>query len=140
MDKGRGVLLGAYDKEGRFIGGNVYLICGDTLYYKFNTSSVEGLKLRPNNVLFWEGIKFGKKRNLKYIDLGSSGCEQHGLILFKNHTGAKMQDIIHLGYAPPNYKFSQKKILKLMTRLFTLPWMPEFMVKWGSNIIYHYLA
>ena len=136
----KGVLLGAYDPEGNFIGGNIYLICGDTLYYKFNTSSMQSLKYRPNNFLFWEGIKFAKERNLNYIDLGSSGCEQKGLILFKDHTGAKSQDITHLGFAPPGYRFSQKRILKWMTRFFTHPWMPAFVVRMGSNFIYPYLA
>ncbi len=140
MEKDRGVLLGAFDSRGNFIGGNVYLICGDTLYYKFNTSSVTSLKLRPNNRLFWEGIKFAKERDLGYIDLGSSGIEQHGLIAFKNHTGAAMMDITHLGYAPPGYKFSQKRILRVMTSFFTQDWVPPGMVRFGSNIIYPYLA
>ena len=83
IDKDQGVLLSAYDAGGRFIGGNVYLICGNTLYYKFNTSDIRELKLRPNNLLFWEGIKFAKERNLDYLDLGSSGYHQEGLILFK---------------------------------------------------------
>jgi len=140
MEKGNGVLLGAYDKDERFIAGNIYLICGDTLYYKFNTSSLQALKMRPNNLLFWEGIKFGKERNLKFIDLGSSGYDQHGLILFKNHTGAKMQEITHFGFAPKDYKYSQKTILKLITKTFTLPWMPNSMVRFGSSLIYPYLA
>ena len=128
------------DVKGNFIGANVYLICNDTLYYKFNTSALEAVKLRPNNLLFWEGIKFAKDRGLKFIDLGSSGFEQSGLILFKNHTGATMSDITHLGYAPTNYKFSQKRILKFMTKFFTSPRMPDVLVKLGSNIIYPYLA
>ncbi len=141
ISKDKGVLFGAYDPQGRFIGGNIYLICGDTLYYKFNTSRLDAVKeFRPNNLLFWEGIKFAKERNLNYIDLGSSGYDQKGLILFKDHTGAQSFDITHLGFAPPNYKFSQKRILKLMTRLFTYPWVPDCLTEWGSRMIYPYLA
>jgi len=140
IDKDQGALIGVYSPDGKFIGANMYLICGNKLYYKFNTSSRDSLKFRPNNVLFWEGIKFAKERNLEYIDLGSSGCHQSGLILFKNHTGAVMSDITHLGYAPEGYKFSEKKILKFMTKVCTLPWMPDIITKLLSNIIYHYLA
>jgi lipid II:glycine glycyltransferase (peptidoglycan interpeptide bridge formation enzyme) len=122
------------------IAANMYLICANTLYYKINTSSLEALHFRPNNLMFWEGIKFAKERGLEYVDLGSSGCEQEGLILFKNHTGAKIYDITHLGYAPPNYKFSQKRILRIMTKSFTLPFVPDFMIKMGSHWIYPYLA
>ena len=140
MEKGKGVLLGAFDRDNRFIGGTVYLICGNTLYYKFNTSALGSLKARPNNILVWEGIKVAKERNLEFIDMGSSGCEQEGLIMFKNHAGAECQDITHLGFHPPGYQFSQKRILRVMTRFFTLPWMPSFMLRWGSSIIYPYLA
>jgi hypothetical protein len=140
IDNKKGVLLGAYDKAGRFIGGNIYLICGDTLYYKFNTSDQKALGLRPNNILFWEGVKYAKGMGLKYIDLGSSGFHQKGLISYKDHTGAKSFDIIHLGYHPEGYKFSQKRILKAITKVFTLPFMPKCIVKLGSRIIYPFLA
>ena len=140
MAKDKGVLLGAYDPDGTFIGGNMYLICGDTLYYKFNTSSLSALQFRPNNLLFWEGIQYARKRDLKYIDLGSSGLHQTGLIRYKEHMGAESMDIVHMGFHPEGYKFSQKRILKLMTKTFTVPWMPDFMVKVGSHIIYPFLA
>lgn len=140
MEKDRGVLLGAFDPSGQFIAGNIYLICGDTFYYKFNTSDPNYLKFRSNNLLFWEGIRFAKERNLNYVDLGSSGETQKGLILFKNHAGAQQFDITHLGFSPPNYRFSQKRILKTSTTIFTSPWMPNFMVKWGSSLIYPFLA
>ncbi|MCC6758179.1 MAG: GNAT family N-acetyltransferase [Candidatus Omnitrophica bacterium] len=138
--KGNGVLLGAYSPDGEFIGGNIYLVCGNTFYYKFNTSSLSNLKYRPNNLLFWEGIKYAKALRCHWLDLGSSGAEQKGLILFKEHTGAQAMEITHLGFEPPGYKFSQKRILKVMTKTFTLPFVPNEMVRWGSSIIYPYLA
>ena len=136
----KGVLLGAFDKEGRFIGANMYLICANTLYYKFNTSRQEALKLRPNNILFWAGVKYAKEQGLDFVDLGSSGLHQKGLILYKDHTGAEQKDIIHLGFAPEGYRFSEKRILKLFTKICTLPGMPDAVVRWGSEIIYPYLA
>lgn len=140
MEQGNGFLLGAYSPEGEFIGGNIYLVCGDTLYYKFNTSSQKALDLRPNNALFWEGIQLAKRKGLSFIDLGSSGHDQTGLIRFKEHVGGQGTEIVHLGFHPDGYKFSQKRILKVVTRVFTFPWMPNAMVKFGSKIIYHYLS
>lgn len=140
MDKGNGILLGAFDPRGEFIGGNIYLVCGNTLYYKFNTSSLTALKYRPNNILFWEGMKYAKSRNLEFLDLGSSGLEQTGLIRFKEHAGGQPMEITHWNYNPPGYKFSHKRILRLMTTVFTQPWMPNALVKVGSHIIYPFLA
>lgn len=140
IEKDNGFLLCAYDREGNFIAATIYLICGDTLYYKSNTSDVRALKLRPNNLMFWEGVKKAKERQLEFVDLGSSGYDQEGLVLFKNHTGAKAMEIHHLGFAPVGYKFSEKRILKMYTRLFTMPWVPDRVVEWGSDFIYPFLA
>ncbi len=142
MTKGNGVLLGAYDQSGRFIAANVYLICGNTLYYKFATSLLGKLDYRPNNLLIWHGIQFAKARGLEYIDLGSSGWNQDGLVFFKDHICATVKkiEITHLGFAPANYKYSRKIILGLWTRLCTLAWMPDGVTRFGSNVIYPYLA
>ncbi|MFP4473171.1 MAG: GNAT family N-acetyltransferase [Candidatus Omnitrophota bacterium] len=140
MTEQKGFLLGAFDPDGEFIGANIYLVCGDTLYYKFNTSRMEGLRFRPNNFLFWEGVKLAKELGLNAIDLGSSGLNQSGLIRFKEHAGAHRQPIVHLGYHPPGYKFSQKRILRWYTGIMTRNWMPDTAVRWGSRVIYPYLA
>ncbi len=140
VETGRGVLLGAYDPRGRLVGANFYLVCGRTLYYKFNTSAIEALDLRPNNIMFWEGVLWARSRGIETIDLGSSGPHQRGLILFKDHTGARRGRITHLGYHPPDYVFSRKRILKLWTRLGTHPRVPDRWTAWAGERIYPYLA
>jgi len=139
---GKGVLLGAYDRFGDMIGASMFLVCADTLYYKFSTSRMDAIHLNPNKLLIWEGICYAKKKDLNYVDLGSSGWDQEGLIWFKNHICklTKQYEITHLGFSPPTYKFSQKRVLKLYTKLFTQSWMPDRMVEFGSNFIYPFLA
>ncbi len=140
MAQNKGVLLGAFDEAGRMIAANIYLQCGRTFYYKFSTSRLKSIHLRPNNLLFWEGIKLAKERGMDFMDLGSSGLEQEGLISFKSHAGAQKQYITHMGFSPENYKYSQKRILKIFTKTCNLPWMPTWVSKVGSDIIYPYLA
>ena len=142
MKRDQGVLLGAFDKNNNFVAAHIFLVCGTTLFYKFSASRTDALHLKPNNLLMWEGIKYAKEKNLESIDLGSSGSEQEGLIWFKRHicTPSVESDIYHLGFAPPGYKFSQKRILKAYTKLFTFPLMPDALVRWGSNFIYPFLA
>jgi len=136
----RGVLLGAFTPQGQFIGGNIYLSCAQTLYYKFNTSRIESLHWRPNNILFWAGIRYAKEKGLANIDLGSSGMNQAGLIRFKDHVGAQKSAITHLGYAPRHYHFSRKRILTFLTKTLTAPYVPDAVLRWGSDLIYHHLA
>jgi lipid II:glycine glycyltransferase (peptidoglycan interpeptide bridge formation enzyme) len=122
------------------VGATLYLICGDTLYYKINTSSRDSLEYRSNNLLLWEGIRMAKERGLKFVDMGSSGLHQDGLVAFKDATNAHRLEIIHIGYHPEGYVFSQKRILKVYTKLFNYPWMPDAVTCWGSQFIYHFLA
>lgn len=140
IDSGNGFLLCSFDPAGRMVGGNIFLVHNKTLYYKVNTSSAPALELRSNNVLMWEGIKRAKQRGLTALDLGSSGREQDGLVHFKDGTGAVRSEIIHLGYHPPGYVFSRKRILKAYTRLMTQSWVPDAVTRAGSHLIYPFLA
>ena len=140
MAKDKGFILGAFAPDGRLIGGTMYLVCGETLYYKINTSTLDALEYRSNNLLLWEGIRMARERGLKFVDLGSSGLKQDGLVAFKDSTGAKRMEIIHIGYHPKGYVFSQKRILKAYTKLFNASLVPDQMTSWGSSLIYHFLA
>ncbi len=140
MATDNGFLLGAFLPNGKMVGSTLYLISGDTLYYKINTSSRDALEYRSNNLLLWEGIRIAKERGLKHVDLGSSGLNQDGLVAFKDATNAKRMDIVHIGYHPEGYVFSHKRILKAYTWLFNRPWMPDAVTCWGSHLIYHFLA
>jgi hypothetical protein len=52
----------------------------------------------------------------------------------------RQNTIHHIGYAPENYRFSRKKILKVFTKVCTSPLMPNVVARLGSNIIYPFLA
>lgn len=138
--KDQGFVLGAFDPAGKMVGGTLFLICGNTLFYKINTSSQAALEYRSNNCLLWEGIRLAKERGLEFVDLGSSGLNQSGLVAFKDATGGKRMEIVHIGYHPEGYVFSQKRILKVYTKLFAAPWMPDGITNLGSSLIYKYLA
>lgn len=140
IGRGNGFLLGAFAPDGRMVGGTLFLVCGNTLYYKINTSSQDALEYRANNCLLWEGIRLAKERGLLYVDLGSSGLNQEGLVAFKDATGARRMDIVHIGYHPEGYVFSRKRILKWYTRFFAATWMPDPVTNLGSALIYKFLA
>jgi lipid II:glycine glycyltransferase (peptidoglycan interpeptide bridge formation enzyme) len=140
MAHDKGFILGAFAPDGRLIGGTMYLVCGEILYYKINTSTLDSLEYRSNNLLLWEGIRMARERGLKFVDLGSSGLKQDGLVAFKDSTGAKRMEIVHIGYHPQGYVFSQKRILKVYTKFFNAPSVPDRVTCWGSSLIYHFLA
>ncbi len=138
--KGQGFLLGAFLPDGKMIGATLYLVCGNTLYYKVNTSALNSLEYRTNNILLWEGIRRAKEMGLHFLDMGSSGLHQDGLVRFKDATGARRMEIVHVGYHPNGYRFSQKRILKIYTKLFNKSWVPDQLTSMGSRFIYPFLA
>jgi lipid II:glycine glycyltransferase (peptidoglycan interpeptide bridge formation enzyme) len=47
----------------------IVFILGDTLYYPYGASSSKHKEVMASNLMMWETIKFGKKLNLKYLDM-----------------------------------------------------------------------
>ncbi len=60
------------EMDGAAVAGILFLEWGDTLYYKFNASI--DTHFRPNDLLLWEGIRFGRGRGLAEPRLRPVGC------------------------------------------------------------------
>jgi len=74
-------------RENEAIAGMLLIKHKLTLYDPFVSSLREYNDLRPNNLLYWEAIKFGVSNNLSYFDLGRSTIGT-GLFNFKSQWGA----------------------------------------------------
>jgi hypothetical protein len=88
IDQQHGFLLMARH-EGRLVGGAVFLHAGDTLTYKFGASDARWFKLRPNDLIFYEGIRWGCENGYRWLDLGRTDCGNTGLREFKTRWGAQ---------------------------------------------------
>ncbi len=80
------VLLATKDNE--YIAGMVYLGWGRTLIAKYAASREDRFNLRPNNLLFWEGIRWGCENGFTVFDMGRTEMENTGLRNFKSRWGA----------------------------------------------------
>ncbi len=74
--------------EGEYIAGMVYLAWGRTLIAKYAASREDHFNLRPNNLLFWEGIVWGCNHGYQVFDMGRTEVENTGLRTFKCRWGA----------------------------------------------------
>jgi len=75
-------------KENETIAGMVYLGWGRTLIAKYAASREDRFNLRPNNLLFWEGIRWGCQNGFAVFDMGRTEVENTGLRNFKSRWGA----------------------------------------------------
>ena len=75
-------------KDDEIIAGMVYLGWGNTLVAKYAASREDHFNLRPNNLLFWEGICWGCRNGFTRFDMGRTEVENTGLRTFKSRWGA----------------------------------------------------
>jgi CelD/BcsL family acetyltransferase involved in cellulose biosynthesis len=87
------VLLAKKDDE--YIAGMVYLAWNRTLIAKYAASREDRFNLRPNNLLFWEGIRWGCQNGFALFDMGRTEVENTGLRTFKNRWGAREEPLYY---------------------------------------------
>lgn len=135
--------LAAFHRD-RCIAATIFLGWGDTLYYRFNTSALDALPLRPNDLLLWAGIRLAVERGFRRLDLGRSDDDQPGLIRFKRQFGASEREIRLLRCIPPDYSAEcgaePRRLLATMATLFTDPAIPDDISAAAGTALYRYFA
>jgi len=88
LNKNNGFILIAY-KEGLPISGAVFLYTQNIFVFKFGASDDKYLEYRPNDLIFYEAIKWCCENNFKIMDFGISSINNSGLRRFKSGWGAE---------------------------------------------------
>lgn len=94
FQKNLGFLLLAY-QEKKCIAASVFLHWKNTLTYKFGASSVDDLKLRPNNLIMWKAIQWGCENGFNILDLGRTDLSNTGLQEYKRRWGAEEKNLTY---------------------------------------------
>jgi CelD/BcsL family acetyltransferase involved in cellulose biosynthesis len=141
IEKGKGVLLLAMH-SGQIIGGVLFLEWKDTLYYKFNASAPADLAHRPNDLLIWEGIQYGKAKGYAHLDFGLSDIDQPGLLQYKRKFASQEQTI---SFLRSNGDLTQQQkqlrtLLGQLTELLTDALLPDPATERAGDILYQYFA
>jgi len=102
------VLLATKDNE--FIAGMIYLAWGRTLIAKYAASREDRFNLRPNNLLFWEGIRWGCKNGYDVFDMGRTEVENAGLRNFKSRWGAVEKPLYYSTISSKQHKHSNGRL------------------------------
>ena len=130
------VLLAELD--GQAIAGILFLVHGDTLYYKFNASV--SLAVRPNDLLVWNGMRVGQERGLANLDFGLSDTDQPGLVHFKRKFATFEHPITELHWSPPNYRDQRGAemgvLLRDLTSILTAPGVADAVTSEVGDRIY----
>lgn len=90
------VVLASY--KGKNIAGAVYFHFGKKAIFKYGASDRRYQRLRPNNLIMWEAIKWYSRNGYEHFSFGKTEPENKGLIQFKDGWGAEKVIIKHYRY------------------------------------------
>jgi len=101
-------------KENEYIAGMVYLGWGCTLIAKYAASREDKFNLRPNNLLFWEGIRRGCQHGFAVFDMGRTEKENTGLRNFKSRWGAREEPLEYSILSRKPYSLSSGRLDRIL--------------------------
>lgn len=143
LKRGQGALLLAARGD-EVIAGGLFLEWKDTLYYKFNTSAPEHLCYRPNDLLIWEAIRYGKSKGYVELDFGRTDWDHLELARYKRKFGADERTITLFRYGANSTPSQQdqriRHLLPQLTELFTEPQVPDDVTEKAGDIMYAFFV
>jgi CelD/BcsL family acetyltransferase involved in cellulose biosynthesis len=124
------------------IAGAVFLAWADTLYYKFGASRQECLAKRPNDAIFWAGIRWGVAHSAALVDWGLSDLDQPGLIAYKNKWATEQRRIVTLRAGGEQARNDPQAgaMLGGLTELLTGESVPDDVTKQAGALLYRYFC
>jgi CelD/BcsL family acetyltransferase involved in cellulose biosynthesis len=143
IQDGHGALLvAAY--EGNLIGGALFLEWKDRLYYKFNASIQAELAVRPNDLVIWRGIQYGKAQGHTFLDFGLSDWDQDGLVRYKRKFATEEKTISFLRCSPNGGPTPQVQqvvtLLPQIIQLFTDEAVPDQVTEKAGDVLYQFFV
>lgn len=127
--------------DGRPVAGAIYLVWGDTIYYKFGASTAEHLPLRPNDALHWALLQEATGRGLRALDWGLSELDQPGLVGYKRKWATTERRIETLTGGPPRERREDvETTLRTVTGLLTDPDVPDAVTERGGAALYRFFC
>ena len=140
-DKGR-LLIAIY--QDKIVAGTLFLEWNNGLYYKFNASTQASLSYRPNDLLTWEGIKYGKAQGYRHLDFGLSDWDQAGLLRYKRKFATAEKTISFLKYdagvVPTEPQNQLLHLLPQLTELFTNETVSDEVTEKAGQVLYRYFV
>ncbi|GDY32045.1 GNAT family N-acetyltransferase [Gandjariella thermophila] len=122
--------------------GAIFLVWNDVLYYKFGASLAEYLVLRPNDAIYWAGIRWGVDRGLRLLDWGLSDLDQPGLVRYKRKWASEERRILTLRSAgrPSPLQDEAGRLLGELTGLLTEGAVPDEITARAGALLYRYFC
>jgi hypothetical protein len=126
--------------RGKTIAGAVYFHLGNKALFKYGASEKKYQRLRANNLVMWEAIKYYCQNGCKSLNFGRTEPENKGLLQFKSGWGAKEHIINYYKYDFKKRAFIQNssRVTGFYNKLFKN--MPIPILKVVGSILYKHMG
>ena len=105
---------------------------------KYGASKSCRWDLRPNNLVFWEAIKWACENGYTYFDMGRSGIEGKGLQRSKNGWGGESEPLYYTSIPATSVGICQKHTPKLIRSF--IQKAPNSVCRLGGELLYRYFG
>ena len=126
--------------NGKSIAAAIFLLIGQKALYKYGASLFEYQKLRPNNLLMWESIKYIKTQGFNELNFGRTELENIGLRRFKLGWGAEEKILNYYRYQLGKNSNIYNSTISLNHRKLPLHRFPIFLLKMIGKFVYKHIA
>lgn len=122
------------------VGGSIFLMSGQTVFYAFTGSSAEHSYSHANDLILWNAIEVACRDGFRYFDLGEVAEDHPELAQFKKKWGSEPQPLYRYYYPAP-YFSNRTHPAGAMGRLARRAWrlLPLRVTDWFGELIYAYL-
>jgi lipid II:glycine glycyltransferase (peptidoglycan interpeptide bridge formation enzyme) len=134
---GLGFVLTAY-LEDVPVASAVFLAWNGWLIYKYGASDARYWECRPNNLLFWEAIRWGLGHGCHTLDFGRTDLDDQGLRDFKMGWGGREEALVYSVIGEPAPKVSAFRLSHLMTPV--IQRSPAWVCRLLGELFYKYAA
>lgn len=126
-------------QKGTPVSSSILMFWDENVYYKYGASDPNYLNLRPNDLMFWEIIKWAKGEGFKNLNLGKTDIDAEGLIRFKRSLGTTVKTINY--YEFPKSQDSDGEGESIIKKLEPhIQKMPIGLLRFIGNSIYKYFG
>ena len=137
LEQGLGFVLLAY-KGCECLAAAVFLHWHQTLTYKYGASSVSGLRLRPNNLLFSAAIRWACENGYKVFDMGKTDPTNTGLRSFKTRWGADETPLTYSTLSSRRSRRGNAKLEQVMRTIIRNS--PTWVCRAAGELLYGHFA
>jgi len=141
LNDNKGIITVATYKN-KNIAGAIFLKFKDKLVYKYGASNTKYHNLRPNNLIMWEAIRWGKRNGLSTLNFGRTEPENDGLLQFKRGWGGAESVLRYYHYNRQGLKsvHSNREHTKLQSSYPVFKKLPLPLLRLFGSMVYRHFG